>query len=255
MMAAHIAAFPPPAMSTSTSGAFPEPPSVDDEAITLSVSRRIGFGQLPKSCHDHETSPPMPSLHHYHETTRECPNPSFRRKACPVLDTGPESRGGGGGGAAPLHDRKLTRTGLACHEVEAAFRPYSPKLCTGLMAQRERGAATIAAVAAREQPRRMKARGSEDPMALEIERKFLVTGDEWRNAEGVVLRQGYLSTHPERTVRVRIEGDKAKTHHQRHHPRRHPRGVRIRYPARGRRRTAAAVRAAPHREGAPPPGA
>ncbi len=47
-------------------------------------------------------------------------------------------------------------------------------------------------------------------MALEIERKFLVTGDEWRNAEGVVLRQGYLSTHPERTVRVRTEGDKAK---------------------------------------------
>jgi adenylate cyclase len=56
----------------------------------------------------------------------------------------------------------------------------------------------------------MKARGSEDPMALEIERKFLVTGDEWRNAEGVVLRQGYLSTQPERTVRVRTEGDKAK---------------------------------------------
>ena len=47
-------------------------------------------------------------------------------------------------------------------------------------------------------------------MALEIERKFLVTGDEWRNAEGVVLRQGYLSTQPERTVRVRTEGDKAK---------------------------------------------
>ena len=46
-------------------------------------------------------------------------------------------------------------------------------------------------------------------MALEIERKFLVTGDEWRKAEGTVLRQGYLSTHPERTVRVRIEGDRA----------------------------------------------
>ncbi len=46
-------------------------------------------------------------------------------------------------------------------------------------------------------------------MALEIERKFLVTGYEWRKAEGTVLRQGYLSTHPERTVRVRIEGDKA----------------------------------------------
>ena len=46
-------------------------------------------------------------------------------------------------------------------------------------------------------------------MALEIERKFLVTGDGWRASEGVVLRQGYLSTQPERTVRVRIEGDNA----------------------------------------------
>ena len=46
-------------------------------------------------------------------------------------------------------------------------------------------------------------------MSLEIERKFLVTGDEWRKADGTVLRQGYLSTHPERTVRVRIEGDRA----------------------------------------------
>ena len=46
-------------------------------------------------------------------------------------------------------------------------------------------------------------------MPLEVERKFLVTGDEWRKAEGTVQRQGYLSTQPERTVRVRIEGDKA----------------------------------------------
>lgn len=46
-------------------------------------------------------------------------------------------------------------------------------------------------------------------MALEIERKFLVTGYEWRKAEGTVLRQGYLSTHPESTVRVRIEGARA----------------------------------------------
>ncbi len=46
-------------------------------------------------------------------------------------------------------------------------------------------------------------------MPLEVERKFLVIGDDWRKAEGTVLRQGYLSTHPERTVRVRIEGDKA----------------------------------------------
>lgn len=45
-------------------------------------------------------------------------------------------------------------------------------------------------------------------MGVEIERKFLVEGDAWR-ALGVpvLLRQGYLSTHPARTVRVRIEGD------------------------------------------------
>lgn len=47
-------------------------------------------------------------------------------------------------------------------------------------------------------------------MAKEIERKFLVTGDGWRQAEPVRYRQGYLSTDPGRTVRVRIAGDRAK---------------------------------------------
>jgi adenylate cyclase len=43
----------------------------------------------------------------------------------------------------------------------------------------------------------------------EIERKFLVTNDTWRrNATGIHYRQGYLSTEPERTVRVRIAGDR-----------------------------------------------
>ena len=47
-------------------------------------------------------------------------------------------------------------------------------------------------------------------MSLEIERKFLVRGQEWKNlASGVLLKQGYLSSHPDRTVRVRIEGDSA----------------------------------------------
>lgn len=47
-------------------------------------------------------------------------------------------------------------------------------------------------------------------MGVEIERKFLLTGDGWRSlGEPVLLRQGYLSTNPERTVRVRIEGDSA----------------------------------------------
>lgn len=47
-------------------------------------------------------------------------------------------------------------------------------------------------------------------MSVEIERKFLVRGDAWKTlARGVAMRQGYLSTHPDRTVRVRIEGESA----------------------------------------------
>ena len=47
-------------------------------------------------------------------------------------------------------------------------------------------------------------------MGVEIERKFLVCGDQWKTlGQGVLLRQGYLSSAPERIVRVRIEGDSA----------------------------------------------
>jgi adenylate cyclase len=47
-------------------------------------------------------------------------------------------------------------------------------------------------------------------MGIEIERKFLVKGEAWKQqGRSELLRQGYLSSHPERTVRVRIEGDKA----------------------------------------------
>jgi len=47
-------------------------------------------------------------------------------------------------------------------------------------------------------------------MALEIERKFLVTDDSWKiGATGLRMSQGYLSNDPERTVRVRIAGEKA----------------------------------------------
>ncbi len=45
-------------------------------------------------------------------------------------------------------------------------------------------------------------------MAKEIERKFLVQASWQPQAEGVKIAQGYLSTVPERTVRVRIKGDK-----------------------------------------------
>lgn len=47
-------------------------------------------------------------------------------------------------------------------------------------------------------------------MGVEIERKFLLAGDGWRAlGEPVLLRQGYLSSDPERVVRVRIEGAQA----------------------------------------------
>ncbi|HEY0065091.1 MAG TPA: CYTH domain-containing protein [Telluria sp.] len=47
-------------------------------------------------------------------------------------------------------------------------------------------------------------------MGVEIERKFLLAGEGWRAlGEPVLLRQGYLSSDPERTVRVRIEGQGA----------------------------------------------
>lgn len=43
-------------------------------------------------------------------------------------------------------------------------------------------------------------------MGIEIERKFLVTGDDWRIlGKGVRYCQGYLSTQP--TVRVRLVGE------------------------------------------------
>ena len=44
-------------------------------------------------------------------------------------------------------------------------------------------------------------------MALEIERKFKVANDSWRDSvtRSTSLRQGYVSTNPEATVRVRLE--------------------------------------------------
>jgi adenylate cyclase len=45
-------------------------------------------------------------------------------------------------------------------------------------------------------------------LAIEIERKFLVNGDGWRQgAAGKTYRQGYLTVDPDRTVRVRIAGN------------------------------------------------
>ena len=46
-------------------------------------------------------------------------------------------------------------------------------------------------------------------MAIEIERKFLVQGNDWRVAPAVFYSQGYLSRDKARTVRVRIAGDEA----------------------------------------------
>jgi adenylate cyclase len=47
-------------------------------------------------------------------------------------------------------------------------------------------------------------------VGVEIERKFLLAGEGWRAlGQQVLLRQGYLSSDPERVVRVRVEGDRA----------------------------------------------
>jgi len=43
---------------------------------------------------------------------------------------------------------------------------------------------------------------------VEIERKFLVNGNSWRNGQGIRICQGYLNRDKERTVRVRLSGDK-----------------------------------------------
>jgi len=48
-------------------------------------------------------------------------------------------------------------------------------------------------------------------MALEIERKFLVDHNKWADLPkppGTTYRQGYLSDDPDKTIRVRIAGDK-----------------------------------------------
>jgi CYTH domain-containing protein len=50
-------------------------------------------------------------------------------------------------------------------------------------------------------------------VGVEVERKFLVAGDGWRRGvppgqAGTPIRQGYLVRHPERSVRVRRQGDR-----------------------------------------------
>ncbi len=47
-------------------------------------------------------------------------------------------------------------------------------------------------------------------MRTEIERKFLVTGDDWRaGAVATPIRQGYLAADSDRSVRVRVSGARA----------------------------------------------
>jgi len=48
-------------------------------------------------------------------------------------------------------------------------------------------------------------------MAVEIERKFLVANQAWREqiSQSTRIAQGYLCTDPERTVRVRTKGEAA----------------------------------------------
>jgi adenylate cyclase len=45
-------------------------------------------------------------------------------------------------------------------------------------------------------------------MGTEIERKFLVRGEEWRRHDGISIKQGYLARERDHSVRVRLAGDK-----------------------------------------------
>ena len=48
-------------------------------------------------------------------------------------------------------------------------------------------------------------------MGTEIERKFLIASDDWRrDGQGERFQQGYLSVDPDRTVRVRLAGERAQ---------------------------------------------
>lgn len=48
-------------------------------------------------------------------------------------------------------------------------------------------------------------------MNLEIERKFLLKNDSWKkNSVGILYKQAYLNEKGDNTIRVRVEGDKAK---------------------------------------------
>lgn len=45
-------------------------------------------------------------------------------------------------------------------------------------------------------------------MSIEIERKFLVNKNLWQPPDhGIIYKQGYINTHNETTVRVRVAGD------------------------------------------------
>jgi len=47
-------------------------------------------------------------------------------------------------------------------------------------------------------------------MGFEIERKFLLANSDWKKLsdQGIMIRQGYLNSKIERTVRIRIKGNK-----------------------------------------------
>jgi adenylate cyclase len=48
-------------------------------------------------------------------------------------------------------------------------------------------------------------------MATEIERKFLITNDNWRKdaGEGIFMVQGYMGSNEKSSIRIRINGDSA----------------------------------------------
>ncbi len=108
---------------------------------------------------------------------------------------------------------------------------------------------------------RSASRELDELMGIEIERKFLVTGDGWRAAahKVVPMAQGYLndlaamvdSGAMKASVRVRIAGRRGVPQPQVARARPHPPGIRLRHPGRRRARAAGAVRRRLRRQ-APP---
>lgn len=117
-------------------------------------------------------------------------------------------RGEGGQRPQPWPKGKPAGERLARHQVRGGWWPGQG---AHALAQAAFGFPCLGcAHAASIQARARLALNPPVSMPVEIERKFLVRDDSWRDGPpGERIAQGYLSRDPERTVRVRLAGERA----------------------------------------------